>query len=336
MTAGEFVYDRLGRWLLWFGLMVVTVIFLLATGTQRGVLLIISLAWSLLFAALQVFDFLRCRAHIKELAAIMDVLDQKYLFAECVQKPQGIYERAVFALMRRSGKAMIEAVSEARHSQREYREYIESWVHEIKTPITAAKLLCRSAQPDLRRKFSGELAQIDNHVERALFYARAESPEKDFVIRQMKLEEIVAGAIEQHRSLLIQNTVTISTEDLEYEVYTDGKWVSFLLGQLLQNAARYHGEAPAIEISARKLGRQVQLTMYDNGMGIPSHELPRIFERGFTGSNGRLRGGATGIGLYLCKRLADFLEIDLLVKSQEGQSTSVILTFPAKENLSKV
>lgn len=334
MTVGEFVLARLRQWTLWLCAAVVTALFLLATGTQRGVLALIFIVWCFLFAVVQVYCFLRQRAHLDELEAILTGLDEKHLFAECVPQPQGSYERKLFALMRCSGKAMIEAVSNARASQREYREYIEGWVHEIKTPITAAQLLCRSAEGELRRKLFHELAQIDNHVERALFYARAESPENDFLIRQTVLEEIVTEAIANHRSLLIQNGVRITTEHLECSVFTDGKWVAFLLGQLLQNAVRYRGEAPVVTISARPLGRQVQLTVHDNGMGIPAHELPRIFERGFTGSNGRTRGGSTGIGLYLCRRLARFLEIDLLVYSEAGQGTSVLLTFPARENLS--
>lgn len=336
MTVREFVADRLRRWLLWLSATGATVLFLWATGTQGGILVIVLLAWILLFAIVQTSDFLRRRARLRELEAIMEGLDQKHLFAECVPRSRSSWERKLFVLMRRSGKAMIESVSEARASQREYREYIESWVHEIKTPITAGRLLCQNAEPEMRRKLSRELAQIDNHVERALFYARAESPEKDFLIRQFRLSEIVAEAIERHRSLLIQNGVSITTEDLEWGVYTDGKWVAFMLGQLLQNAVRYRGEMPVITISARQLGRRVQMTVQDNGMGIPPHELPRIFERGFTGSNGRLRGGATGIGLYLCKRLSGFLELDLLVQSGEGEGTSVLLTFPARENLSKV
>lgn len=336
MTILEFMSDRLGKWILWLGQTVVTALFLLATGSQSGPLIILLVAWCLIFALVQLSDFLRCRAHLAELESILDGLDQKHLFAECAPKPQRIYERKMFSLMQKSGKFMIASVSDAQASQREYREYIESWVHEIKTPITAAHLLCRGADSELRRKLSRELAQIDNHVERALFYARAESLEKDFIVRKVKLVDIVAAAIEHHRSLLIQNGVSITTEDLDFSVYTDSKWVSFMLGQMLQNAVRYRGEVPVITISARKLGRQVQLTVHDNGMGIPSHELSRIFERGFTGSNGRARGGATGIGLYLCRRLAHFLEIDLQVNSEEGRSTCIILTFPSQENLSKL
>ncbi len=336
MTFGEFLSDRLGSLLAGAAALAGTAAFLLATGTGPGVLAILALAWCAGFGCVQAFAYCRRRAHLEELEAIMQGLDQKQLFAECAPRPQGLYERRIFELMRRSGRAMIGQVSDARAAQGEYREYIESWVHEIKTPITAAQLVCRNAEGETRRKLLQELAQIENQVERALFYARAGSPEKDFIIRQAGLEELTAQAIARHQTLLIQSGMRIETQGLDHVVYTDEKWVCFILGQLLQNAVRYRGEAPVLVLRGRKLGRQVQLTIQDNGIGIPEHELPRIFERGFTGSNGRRYGGSTGMGLYLCRRLAGFLEIGLQVSSGVGRGTSVTLTFPAKEDLTKV
>ena len=328
MTLGEFLWDRFGRLVLLFVTGAGSILFLSLTGTQPGILAILGLVWAILFLAVQAADFLKSRGRLLELEAILEGLDQKHLFAECLPRPE-----SVRGLMRRAGKGAIEAVSDARAAQREYREYIESWVHEIKTPITAARLICRSADGALRRKLITELSQIENHVERALFYARAESPEQDFLIRRSPLDVIVTEAIEQHRSLLIQSGVRIETHDLEHTVYTDGKWTCFLLGQLLQNAVRYRSREPVIVLAAKSLGRQVQLTVSDNGLGIPAQELPRIFDRGFTGSNGRARGGSTGMGLYLCRKLAAPLEIRLEAQSSEGQGTVMTLTFPAREAL---
>ena len=169
-----------------------------------------------------------------------------------------------------------------------------------------------------------------------MFYARAENPERDCLFRQADLGKIAARAIENHRSLLIQSGVRVETEGLDCKIYTDEKWAVFILGQLFQNAARYRGPKPVITLSAKSLGRQTQLIVHDNGIGIPAHELPRVFDRGFTGSNGRACGGSTGMGLYLCRKLASFLDLELRIVSQEGAGTTVTLTFPAKENLTKL
>lgn len=333
MTIYEFLSDRLQRLLLQLFVAMAASAFLLATGTSPSVLFLVLIALALIFIAVQLSDFLRSRARLQELESILSGLDQKYLFAECIPAFGSLYERKLFALIRRSGKAMIEAVSDAQSSQREYREYIESWVHEIKSPITAAKLICQNLDGDIRRKLSYEFAQITAHVERALFYARAESPEQDFLIHKTSLDKMVSQAIQTHQSLLIQSGIRIETEGLEQIVYTDDKWACFILGQLLQNAVRYRKENPVITLSAKQLKRRVQLTVQDNGIGIASHELPRVFERGFTGSNGRSRGGSTGMGLYLCRKLTKLLEIELQITSAEQQGTSVVLTFPARENL---
>ena len=336
MTLREFLSDRLKRIALQVICAGLATLFLFATGTQPGVLVILLIVFLLVFLTVNIFDFFQQRARLLELKSILDGLDRKYLFTECVPPPKGLFERRLFDLVRLAGRDMTGAVSDAQASQKEYREYVERWVHEIKTPLTAARLICRELDGGTRRKLIAELSQIEAHVERALFYARAENPEQDCLFRQIELEKIAAQAIENHRSLLIQNDIRVEMENMNCAVYTDEKWAVFILGQLLQNAARYRGPKPVITLSAKPLGRQAQLIVHDNGIGIPAHELPRVFERGFTGSNGRIRGGSTGIGLYLCRKLAVFLELELHIDSQEGAGTTVTLTFPAKENLTKL
>jgi signal transduction histidine kinase len=336
MTLREFLSHRLKRIALQVICAGLATLFLFATGTQPGVLVILLIVFLLVFLTVNMFDFFQQRARLLELKSILDGLDRKYLFTECVPQPKGLFERRLFDLTRLAGRDMTGAVSDAKASQREYREYVERWVHEIKAPLTAARLICRELDGDTRRKLTAELSQIEAHVERALFYARAENPEQDCLFRQIELEKIAVQAIENHRSLLIQNGIRVEMENMNCAVYTDEKWAVFILGQLLQNAARYRGSEPVITLSAKLLGRQAQLIVHDNGIGIPAHELPRVFERGFTGSNGRIRGGSTGIGLYLCRKLAVFLELELRMDSQEGAGTTVTLTFPAKENLTRV
>ena len=139
-----------------------------------------------------------------------------------------------------------------------------------------------------------------------------------------QLREQIADLTLENNSLLQER---YELEELEQEVFTDSKWVIFILGQLLQNAIRYRGENPVVSFSAKKFGKQIHLTVSDNGIGIPEYELPRVFDRGFTGSNGRSRGGSTGMGLYLCKKLADCLEIGIRITAKEGRGTAVTLSF---------
>ena len=154
MTLREFLSDRLDRLLLQGICAAVAAFFLYATGTQSGVLAILFLALLLVFITVQLADFFRRRARLRELESILDSLDRKYLFTECVPPPQNLYERRLFDLTRRAGRDMTGAVSDAQAAQREYREYVERWVHEIKAPITAARLICRDLDGDTRRKLT--------------------------------------------------------------------------------------------------------------------------------------------------------------------------------------
>ena len=255
MTLREFLSDRLKRIALQVICAGLATLFLFATGTQPGVLVILLIVFLLVFLTVNMFDFFQQRARLLELKSILDGLDRKYLFTECVPQPKGLFERRLFDLTRLAGRDMTGAVSDAQASQREYREYVERWVHEIKAPLTAARLICRELDGDTRRKLTAELSQIEAHVERALFYARAENPEQDCLFRQIELEKIAVQAIENHRSLLIQNGIRVEMKHMNCAVYTDEKWAVFILGQLLQNAARYREPEPVITLSAKPLGR---------------------------------------------------------------------------------
>ena len=254
MTVLEFLSDRLGRLVLWGSCTVLAAGILLATGTSPGVLILLLAALFLVFLAAQAQAFRRMRRTIETWERLLEGLDQKYLFPECAPKPQRLYERKLLDITRRSGQAMIGAVSEAQAAQRDYREYVERWVHEIKTPITAARLMARRSGADTRRKLEAELDQIGAHVERALFYARAENPEKDVLIHPASLSDLVNQAVQAHRALLLQNGVSVELCDLDFVVYTDRKWVCFLLGQLLQNAARYRRGTPCDYLVRPKTG----------------------------------------------------------------------------------
>ncbi len=343
MTFREFLSDRTGRIILELCILAMSVCLLSVTGTQPDILLLLFVFLAFIRITVLLIDFFTLRSHLAQLEHIMANLPQKYLFTECAPPPKTIYERRLFALMRRSCKSMTEAVSDAEAARREYRETVESWVHEIKSPITAAKLICHGIEPEPRRRLAQELFQIEAHVERALFYARTENPEKDFIIQQYNLDDIVAEAIETYGTLLMQSNIRVETGNLHYQIYTDRKWTCFILGQLLQNAARYKNEQSAfahdslihdtsvIIVSAEPSDKdRLKLTVSDNGIGIPAHELPRVFDRGFTGSNGRARGGSTGMGLYLCHKLSDFLGLAIQITSVEGEGTSVTLSFLTK------
>lgn len=304
--------------------------FLLGTGTSSGIVLLLLLGWLLVAVIVMGVGYYRVRSKLMELTAVFEGLDKKYLLVECLDKPSGQVERQFYELMRRAQKSMIEEVSDAQARQEEYKEYIENWVHEVKVPITTIQLMCKNEKSGSSHKIRLQTGMIEEQVERALFYARLGSVERDFIIQKTQLTPLIHESIGKQKQLLMQNNVRIEIDPIDAWVYTDHKWLSFMLGQLLSNAVRYRkAEDPVIHFTAKPRESEVEVIVMDNGIGIAPHELPRIFDRGYTGSNGRSRGGSTGMGLYIARKLADHLQIKITVESMEGEYTRFHLWIPA-------
>ena len=203
MTVREFILDRLDRILFHIALLFAVSSFLLLTGTQSGIVTLLLIVCLLIYLLALLCDFGRTKKRLNELQAIMNGLDQRYLFTECAPKPHDLYERKLFDLLRLSGKSMIESVSDARAAGKEYREYVEQWVHEIKTPITAMKLLCENDHSQAARELLVELERLNCFTEQALYYARSEHTEKDYSVREIRLFDVIHQSIAENKYLQI-------------------------------------------------------------------------------------------------------------------------------------
>ena len=224
----------------------------------------------------------------------------------------------------------LENVNQYKHLQEDYKEYIELWIHEIKLPIAASKMVIENNRNKVTSSIEEELEKIENYIEQALFYARSNNVEKDYIIAKANLKEIVNTTILKNKNLLITSKINLELHDLEKEVYTDSKWTIFILNQIIQNAIKYaKKEDRKIEIYAQEKKDKVILYIKDNGIGIKKGEITRVFEKGFTGENGRIiEKKSTGIGLYLCKKLCDKLRLAIELNSQKDRGTEVRIVFP--------
>lgn len=260
----------------------------------------------------------------------MQELDQKYLISELIDAPDFIEGKILTEVMQDVGKSMLENVNQYKHLQEDYKEYIELWIHEIKLPIAASKMVIENNRNKVTSSIEEELEKIENYIEQALFYARSNNVEKDYIIAKANLKEIVNTTILKNKNLLITNKINLALHDLEKEVYTDSKWTIFILNQIIQNAIKYaKKEDRKIEIYAQEKKDKVILYIKDNGIGIKKGEITRVFEKGFTGENGRIiEKKSTGIGLYLCKKLCDKLRLAIELNSQKDRGTEVRIVFP--------
>lgn len=440
MKLRDFLRDKGMLLLLHLICMCTAAIFFRLTDYSETNTILFLIVWLLLLTAWLSVTFWQRRRFFLESMEILEKTDQRYLLGELLPDSFRLEDRLYRDMIRRSNKSCIERVRQIETERKDYKEYIESWVHEIKAPITGISLLCSNRRgiastnppssqlskpmsgtspqlsslasgtrhqlskpmsgtslqlsmpmsctspqlsnsasgisPQLSKPASGimsqlsvqaqpfgslhaeindagqnmadamstasetafnlqndyrtislEIQKIENYVDMVLYYARSEDVYKDYFIRETTLEDVVYEALDKNRLALIQNQVQADV-NCEDTVYTDRKWIVFILNQILLNSIKYRGKQPMLHICSKREEGHVLLLVEDNGVGIRPEELSRIFEKGFTGSNGRENQRSTGIGLYLCKTLCRKLGIGLSAESEYGSGTRLCLEFP--------
>jgi len=308
----------------------------------------------ILVVAISIFvEYKKKKSFYDQLLKNMEDLKEKYLISEIIKTPNFMEGKILKEILQDTGKSMIENVNYYKNIQEDYKEYIELWIHEVKIPIAASKLMIENNKDIVRRgneslqssnqetydtqnkkeiirSIDEELDKIENYTEQALYYARSSAVEKDYMITKTNLKEIVNGAILKNKRTLLNERVSLELKDLEKNVYTDSKWATFIINQIIQNAIKYSKKAEKkIEIFSKEKSDKVILYIKDNGIGIKKGEITRVFEKGFTGENGRVIGQkSTGIGLYLCKKLCNKLGLGIELNSEQGIGTEVKIIFP--------
>ena len=276
-------------------------------------------------------EYKKKKVYYEQLIKNIEDLREKYLISEIIRTPNFIEGKILKDILQDTGKSMLENVNYYKNVQEDYKEYIELWIHEVKIPIAASKMIIENNKNEVTKSIDEELDKVENYTEQALFYARSNAVEKDYIINKTNLKEIVAGSILKNKITLLNEKVSIELTNLKDEqVYTDSKWAIFIVNQIIQNAIKYSKENDKkIEIFSKEKSDKVILYIKDNGIGIKKGEITRVFEKGFTGENGRIIGQkSTGIGLYLCKKLCNKLGLGIELNSEKDKGTEVRIIFP--------
>ena len=315
--------------LLLFGIITIE-IFLMAYNVGMFIKIYIPLIIMGLYMISIIIEYFKRKKFYDNLLKILEELDEKYLITEIIKTPNFLEGQIFKNSLEQIDKSMLENVNKYKYMTEDYKEYIELWIHEIKIPIATSKMVIENNKNAIIKSIDEELDKVENYIEQALFYARSNTVEKDYYIRKVVLKEIVNESIKKNKSSLIQEKISIDIHDLEIEVNTDNKWIVFILNQIIQNSIKYRKkENSVIEIYANQGKENVILYIKDNGIGIKQGEITRVFEKGFTGTNGRLSNKkSTGIGLYLCKKLCNKLGIGIELNSVQNEGTEVKLVFP--------
>lgn len=328
MKAVEYINDKCLLLLLHFALMALLAAFLLLTGYPLDNCIVVLLCWGAVLLCWLLLQFFTRRRYFQMMENVVENLDERYLLGELMPKSFRLDDRLYRALIQKSNKSVIERIRRVEDAQKEYREYIESWVHEVKAPITNIALHCENHFDERARYVAAENQKIENYVDMALYYARLDEVYKDYLIAETDLSVVAGDVLMKNKRYLISCGIQAFV-DCPDPAFTDKKWIAFILNQLVLNSAKYRRDQGAfIRIFTQRTKSGVALKVADNGIGIKPEELPRIFDKGFTGTNGRQTERSTGIGLYLCSKLCKKLGVSIWAKSVQGEGTQVALEFP--------
>lgn len=254
---------------------------------------------------------------------LTDLKDRVTIDLSHFPSPQDITEGLYQELLQILFEHQIQQASQADKTRQELEDYYTLWAHQIKTPIAAMDLLLQDQPGEQSSELALELFKIEQYVEMVLHYLRIESPSADLDLRRHNLEEIVKNAVRKYAKMFIQKRIDLDLGDLNRVVLTDDKWLGFVIEQVISNALKYTSSG---NISVFLEGTHEEppfLVIADTGWGIAPWDLPRVFEKGFTGYGGRLDQRSTGIGLYLCRLIVQKLSHTILIESVVGQGTKV-------------
>lgn len=302
--------------------------FLYIIGNTFSVVFMIGVVIAILIMTKYLMDWYRKKKYFEIITERVKDLKEPWLIAELLPVSYTIEDEIYQELLRKVGSSAIEEIHKIEDDQKEYEDYIEQWIHEVKTPITSIHLMLEnriSENPGLKRDLNVELSRLENDVELALYYARSEQIYRDYLIQKLNVRKVLLKVVNKNRTVIMNSSVAIDLDcDEALYAYGDEKWLVFMLTQVLLNAIKYKAEADAkVVMRAKRDNKRIVLNIIDNGKGIKKEELPRIFDKGFTGSNGRDNEKSTGMGLYLVHKLCEKLEIDIEADSVYGEFTEI-------------
>lgn len=329
MSINEFIKDKIV--VILFNIIIFTVlaVIMIITNINSIIILFVFGIWFLPLISYMALEFIKYKNYYDEINSILNNLDKKYLLPEVIKEANFIHGEKLNSILKEVSRDMHENVKYYRDMQTDYREYIETWVHEIKTPIASTKLIIENNRDEVTNKIDFQIDRIDGFVEQVLYYSRSNNVSKDYIIKQINLDNVVRNVVKRNYRDFINKKIKLDMKDINEIVYSDRKWVEFIINQIIGNSLKYsNNKEPMISIYSVKKANSVMLIIEDNGVGIVDKDINRVFEKGFTGENGRKFSKSTGMGLYLCKKLCVKLGLKISIDSEVNKGTKVTLIFP--------
>lgn len=267
------------------------------------------------------YDFYKFRKHHLQLKRLIEPIDSQ---VDYLPPPRNLIDEDYTKMIRELHRQKRESEQRAYLGRKEMVDYFTLWAHQVKTPIAAMGLILQSKGESRTcedQELTAELFNVEEYVNTAMTYVRMQDMSSDLVFEKVDLDRLIRKTLKKYARMFIRKKIGVDFQESGCQAVTDEKWIEVVLGQVLVNSLKYTPEGGRIFVCVE----ESRISIRDTGPGIPAGDLPRVFEKGFTGQNGRLYGKSTGQGLYLCKTIMDKLSHQIRITSQEGSGTTVTL-----------
>ena len=311
-----------------FGYIIILMI-LFAFKISSQVILGITIVFSIIYLVIILISYFKRRGFYNNLINNVGKLDKKYLVLEMLNEPSFYDGEILYQILYEINKSMNENVKQYEIGLLDFKEYIELWIHEIKLPIASLTLLNHNQKKKIDKRYVEQIRKIDDYVDQILYFVRSENAEKDYLIKETNLKKVINNVAMKNKDDLLENNINFLVEAKDVMVLTDSKWLEYIINQIVSNSIKYirNDVDSIIKLQVEDLTNQINLHIYDNGIGIPEKDIRRVFEKTFTGENGRNRSKSTGMGLYIVKKLCEKLGHKISIESVQNEYTEVIIAF---------
>ncbi len=336
MNIGTYIKEKKENIIL-FIILVIILLFLLDLFGVNKYLTIIILSLLSIYFIVDFFTFyLKRKKYYDNFLNNLNLLDKKYLILETLEEPEFLDGKVFYDALYKIDKSMMENINNYRNETEDFKEYVEMWIHEIKIPIAGLMLMYHNNKT-VNKNFLDQLNSLDNLTDQILYYVRSNYAEKDFLIKEASMDKIINEVLLKNKDSILENHIDVTVDVKNVKVLTDSKWLVFILNQIINNSIKYSDNSRNSYIMFYIEDNEKETTLHikDNGIGVNASDLKHVFDKSFTGENGRKMRNSTGFGLYISKKLIEKLGHKISATSEENKYFEIAITF-GKNDLYKI
>lgn len=336
MNIGTYIKEKKENIILFIILVIILLFLLDLFGVNKYLTIMILSLLSIYFIVDFLTFYLKRKKYYDNFLNNLNLLDKKYLILETLEEPEFLDGKIFYDALYKIDKSMMENINNYRNETEDFKEYVEMWIHEIKIPIAGLMLMYHNNKT-VNKNFLDQLNSLDNLTDQILYYVRSNYAEKDFLIKEASIDKIINEVLLKNKDSILENHIDVTVDVKNIKVLTDSKWLVFILNQIINNSIKYcdNNRKSYIMFYIEDNEKETTLHIKDNGIGVNASDLKHVFDKSFTGENGRKMRNSTGFGLYISKKLIEKLGHKISATSEENKYFEIAITF-GKNDLYKI